>query len=206
MKCRNYLGQVVSLLESEVEEQQQEEFGYVPISQRPEWTSVLKSIPLVFNDNGKCEQFTMYLWNALHNSTQVLLTWFSDGVHNPPLVELQKGQFADVAKMRRAQSRMQCGRRIFVTRQPPSQLRAPLERGTASIEITHTDSFLDCNNPRPASQSDFTRPAGGRPDCKVCSDRMTGKQKQTKWQCKTCQVSLCMYPCFERYHTLKHYK
>ena len=52
----------------------------------------------------------------------------------------------------------------------------------------------------------FPEPAGGHPDCKVCSDRMTGKRKQTKWQCKTCKVSLCMYPCFERYHTLKHYK
>ena len=52
----------------------------------------------------------------------------------------------------------------------------------------------------------FPEPAGGCPDCKVCSDRATGKRRQTKWQCKTCKVSLCVYPCFERYHTLKHYK
>ena len=52
----------------------------------------------------------------------------------------------------------------------------------------------------------FPEPAGGRPDCKVCSDRATGKRRPTKWQCKTCKVSLCVHPCFERYHTLKHYK
>ena len=52
----------------------------------------------------------------------------------------------------------------------------------------------------------FPEPAGGHPDCKVCSDRTAGKQQQTKWQCKTYEVSLCMYPCFERYHTLKHNK
>ena len=52
----------------------------------------------------------------------------------------------------------------------------------------------------------FPEPAGGRPDCKVCSDRAAGKRKQTQWQCKTCKVAMCIYPCFERYHTVKHYK
>ena len=52
----------------------------------------------------------------------------------------------------------------------------------------------------------FPEPAGARPDCKVCSDRAAGHRKQTQWQCKTCKVAMCVYPCFERYHTLKHYK
>ena len=52
----------------------------------------------------------------------------------------------------------------------------------------------------------FPEPAAGRPDCKVCTDRTAGKRKQTQWQCKTCKVATCVYPCFERYHTLKHYK
>jgi len=49
-------------------------------------------------------------------------------------------------------------------------------------------------------------PTSGCPDCKVCSGRAAGKGKQTQWQCKTCKVAMCVYPCFERYHTVKHYK
>ena len=45
-------------------------------------------------------------------------------------------------------------------------------------------------------------PAGGCPDCKVCSDRAAGKRKQTQWQCKT--SSCYVYPCFKCYHTVKH--
>ena len=70
----------------------------------------------------------------------------------------------------------------------------------------HIPSPAAANVPLRLTGRHFPEPAGGRPDCKVCSDRMTGKRKQTKWQCKTCKVSLCIHPCFERYHTLKHYK
>jgi len=52
----------------------------------------------------------------------------------------------------------------------------------------------------------FPEPAGSCPDCKICSDRQAGNRKQTQWQCKTCKVAMCIYPCSERYHTLKHYK
>ncbi len=52
----------------------------------------------------------------------------------------------------------------------------------------------------------FPEPAGGWPDCRVCSDRGSGKRKQTQWQCRSCKVAMCVYPCFERFHTLKHYK
>ena len=72
--------------------------------------------------------------------------------------------------------------------------------------LQHIPSPAAANVPLRLTGRHFPEPAGGRPDCKVCSDRMTGKRKQTKWQCKTCKVSLCIHPCFERYHTLKHYK
>ena len=36
----------------------------------------------------------------------------------------------------------------------------------------------------------FPEPAGGRPDCKVCSDRVAGKRKQTQWQ--RCVKLLCV--------------
>lgn len=49
-------------------------------------------------------------------------------------------------------------------------------------------------------------PQGTRPDCRVCSDRKVGERHQTGYRCKTCKTPLCLYPCMERYHTLKDYK
>ena len=49
-------------------------------------------------------------------------------------------------------------------------------------------------------------PNNGRPDCKVCSDRKAGQRHQTSFRCKLCKTPLCLYPCFEKYHTLLHYK
>jgi hypothetical protein len=47
---------------------------------------------------------------------------------------------------------------------------------------------------------------GKRADCKVCSVRGAGQRHQTGYRCKLCHTPLCLYPCFERYHTLKDYK
>lgn len=44
-----------------------------------------------------------------------------------------------------------------------------------------------------------------KPDCEVCSDRKK-QRHQTSYQCKQCQVPLCIVPCFEKYHTLRNYK
>ena len=49
-------------------------------------------------------------------------------------------------------------------------------------------------------------PDGKRPDCAVCSDRAAHRRHQTGYRCKICHTPLCLYPCFERYHTLKDYK
>ena len=49
-------------------------------------------------------------------------------------------------------------------------------------------------------------PNGGRSNCRVCSDRAGGNRHQTKYQCKVCKTPLCIYPCFEKYHTLINYK
>ena len=51
----------------------------------------------------------------------------------------------------------------------------------------------------------FPEPSGKKKDCCVCSSRTT-KRKQSSYQCTTCKVTLCIHPCFKRYHTLKHYK
>ena len=49
-------------------------------------------------------------------------------------------------------------------------------------------------------------PDGRRADCRVCSVRGAGQRHQTGYRCKLCHTPLCLYPCFERYHTLKDYK
>lgn len=51
-------------------------------------------------------------------------------------------------------------------------------------------------------------PAGRRssPDCEVCSDRSAKKRHQTQYMCLDCNIPLCAYPCFQRYHTLQNYK
>ena len=49
-------------------------------------------------------------------------------------------------------------------------------------------------------------PGKGRQDCEVCSVRSAGQRHQTAYRCKLCHKPLCLYPCFEKYHTLKDYK
>lgn len=44
-----------------------------------------------------------------------------------------------------------------------------------------------------------------RPDCAVCSNR-DKKRHQTQFVCRKCDVALCPYPCFQRYHSLVDYK
>ena len=48
-------------------------------------------------------------------------------------------------------------------------------------------------------------PGGKRADCKVCSNRAAGQRHQSMYRCKLCHTPLCIYPCFEKYHTLKDY-
>ena len=45
-------------------------------------------------------------------------------------------------------------------------------------------------------------------ECTVCSDRSAKKRHRSLYYCKTCRnhPPLCITPCFEKYHTLQHYK
>lgn len=51
-------------------------------------------------------------------------------------------------------------------------------------------------------------PAGrqSKPDCEVCSNRELKQRHQTQHMCATCDMPMCVYPCFERYHTMVNYK
>ena len=49
-------------------------------------------------------------------------------------------------------------------------------------------------------------PDNSRPDCHVCSNRAAGRRCQTSYRCKLCKTPLCLYPCFEKYHTLLNYR
>lgn len=52
---------------------------------------------------------------------------------------------------------------------------------------------------------------GGRKNpqrvCHVCKHTLLGpkKRKDSRYFCKECDVGLCVYPCFEKFHTLKKY-
>jgi hypothetical protein len=43
--------------------------------------------------------------------------------------------------------------------------------------------------------------------CFFCSHTTRGPKHETKtsYECKECNVGLCVVPCFEAYHTLKHF-
>jgi hypothetical protein len=47
----------------------------------------------------------------------------------------------------------------------------------------------------------------GRRRCFVCSHTTRGPKQETKtsYECRECNVGLCVVPCFEAYHTLKHF-
>ena len=47
-------------------------------------------------------------------------------------------------------------------------------------------------------------PDNSRVDCKVCSDRVAKKRHQTSFRCKLCHTPLCLYPCLECCHAVKH--
>ena len=56
--------------------------------------------------------------------------------------------------------------------------------------------------------SHFLEMGAGQRDCVVCSAQVRGRRHRTKYYCKTCQSHppLCPTLCFERYHTLRHYR
>lgn len=68
--------------------------------------------------------------------------------------------------------------------------RRPSSRGADVIRLTER-AF-----PEPIPESK-------RLDCQVCSNRSVGQRHQTAYRCKMCKTPLCLYPCFEKYHTLK---
>lgn len=60
--------------------------------------------------------------------------------------------------------------------------------------LTHNNHFIE---------------KGKNKDCVVCSYRsIPGRRKQTVYYCKTCELkpAMCLDDCFERYHTIKHYR
>jgi hypothetical protein len=40
--------------------------------------------------------------------------------------------------------------------------------------------------------------------CKVCCSKQ-GIRKESRYMCRNCDVALCIVPCFEIYHTKKHF-
>ncbi|XP_021462473.1 piggyBac transposable element-derived protein 4 [Oncorhynchus mykiss] len=65
-----------------------------------------------------------------------------------------------------------------------------------------TARHFPCKVPQTASQGSRTRR-----HCKVCLSgaRRSKQRKMTKYMCLACDTPLCISPCFEEYHMLKHY-
>ncbi|XP_063077170.1 piggyBac transposable element-derived protein 4-like [Engraulis encrasicolus] len=61
--------------------------------------------------------------------------------------------------------------------------------------------------PQRLTERHFIYKTEDHPDCVVCSDRSRPKgRRQTTFRCQQCGVGLCVVPCYEKYHTLIHYK
>ena len=86
--------------------------------------------------------------------------------------------------------------------------RAVAEGLLANYEVTKVrHRGQDPELPLRLKERAFPEPVpSGRPDCQVCSNRAEGHRRQTQYRCKLCKTPLCLYPCFERYHTLINYK
>ena len=82
-----------------------------------------------------------------------------------------------------------------------SVARGLVTAGEAEIPDS-ASSVLGCPM-RLMGHNHFPEPAGGMPDCVVCSNRHSGKRKRTSYRCCSCKVALCVHPCFGKYHTLK---
>nr|XP_001344859.1 piggyBac transposable element-derived protein 4-like [Danio rerio]XP_009297798.1 piggyBac transposable element-derived protein 4-like [Danio rerio] len=85
-----------------------------------------------------------------------------------------------------------------------STSRCPSTAGCPALEtpLRLTDRHFPSLVPQTASQGSRTRR-----HCKVClsGTRKDKRRRLTKYMCLQCNTPLCVVPCFEEYHTLKHY-
>ncbi|KAK9958562.1 hypothetical protein ABG768_010675, partial [Culter alburnus] len=85
-----------------------------------------------------------------------------------------------------------------------STLRCPSKGGRPALDtpLRLTARHFPSEVPQTTSQGSKTRR-----HCKVClsSTRKSKQRRLTKYMCVPCNTSLCAVPCFEEYHTLKHY-
>ncbi|XP_064876538.1 piggyBac transposable element-derived protein 4-like [Oncorhynchus nerka] len=82
--------------------------------------------------------------------------------------------------------------------------RRPSTGGRPAVDnrLRLTARHFPCKVPQTASQGSRTRR-----HCKVCLSgaRRSKQRKMTKYMCLACDTPLCISPCFEEYHMLKHY-
>uniref|UniRef100_A0A674BS31 PiggyBac transposable element-derived protein domain-containing protein n=1 Tax=Salmo trutta TaxID=8032 RepID=A0A674BS31_SALTR len=84
------------------------------------------------------------------------------------------------------------------TPRPPSTGGRPAADNPLCLTARH----FPCKVPQTAAQGSHTRR-----HCKVClsGTRRSKQKKMTKYMCLACDTPLCISPCFEEYHMLKHY-
>ncbi|KAI2644000.1 PiggyBac transposable element-derived protein 4 [Labeo rohita] len=85
-----------------------------------------------------------------------------------------------------------------------STSRCPSKGGRPALDtpLRLTARHFPSEVPQTTSQGSRTRR-----HCKVClsSTRKSKQRRLTKYMCVPCNTPLCAVPCFEEYHTLKHY-
>ena len=77
----------------------------------------------------------------------------------------------------------------------------PSRRSADAMEITRLNGrhFPTPIPPAPNSKKDKPTRSG-----KVCNDH--GLRRETRFMCEQCnRTALCVHPCFQNFHTLKHY-
>lgn len=82
----------------------------------------------------------------------------------------------------------------------------PLQKRSVPPTVDNPLRLTERHFPTPIPQ---TQAQGTRTQrrCHVCSNTTLKirKRKDTRYMCKDCKVALCVYPCFQRFHTVKYY-
>lgn len=76
--------------------------------------------------------------------------------------------------------------------------------GVRSRNLVHVPVFNETGTPKRLTERHFPTKLQKPHGCTVCSK--SEKRCRTKFVCKSCNIPLCIVPCFEEFHTKLNYK
>lgn len=96
--------------------------------------------------------------------------------------------------------------RLQVVMQIFENYHIPLKERSTGCTVDNLLRLIEKHFPNPVPQ---TAAQGSRTQrrCHVCATAQREKKKRsdTRFMCKECDVALCVYPCFEKFHTIKKF-